>query len=382
MTRPVSRSRSLLFMTVAVVLSLAAGLVLSECILRLMSPLMVAVFPEGLMRPALDPAVCYEPDPAWPEHDARGLRVTGPATGDGPEGKKMLVIGDSIAYGQGVAPGQTIAADMERVLSSCRPEQGWRVLNLGVPGYGIEQVCARLREKGAGFAPEISVYVFCLNDIVMDAGKVGNFLIANRNNLILPRRSLQNGSLRFLLRFRLTHRIILLYRKLRFRSSYEALERERLLEARKPGDPEAVRLIDHFLSGYRTEDFQGVHWGNASHADYIYYYCMDRYLWRLDFYLGRYAQICKENGIAPWLAIVPLFCREKGRPYVFRDVHRLVQALAERAGIHVVDLQGMEYGGMAAPLAQSDCTHPNELGNEVIARQVLDALGFGECLRR
>lgn len=67
--------------------------------------------------------------------DARGFR-----RGDAePTGERLLaVLGDSFAWGAGVAFEETFAARTADAL-------GWRVANRGLPGYGIDQIAETLR---------------------------------------------------------------------------------------------------------------------------------------------------------------------------------------------------------------------------------------------
>lgn len=67
--------------------------------------------------------------------DAQGLRVQ-PHTAPPPP--KVLTVGDSMTFGEGVTDGQTYSAVLERAL-------GARVDNAGVPGYSSTQMLGRLR---------------------------------------------------------------------------------------------------------------------------------------------------------------------------------------------------------------------------------------------
>ncbi len=61
--------------------------------------------------------------------DASGNRLTPGAPAGG--GRALYLIGDSQVFGWGLSDNETIAAALERQLGT-----GWRVVNLGVPGYG------------------------------------------------------------------------------------------------------------------------------------------------------------------------------------------------------------------------------------------------------
>ncbi|MBN1689185.1 MAG: hypothetical protein JW893_08800 [Candidatus Omnitrophica bacterium] len=62
---------------------------------------------------------------------------------------RVLFLGDSFVFGYGVKDGEGVCAQLERLDS--RPE----VLNLGVPGYGIDQILMSYRVIGKKFHPDI-----------------------------------------------------------------------------------------------------------------------------------------------------------------------------------------------------------------------------------
>jgi hypothetical protein len=72
---------------------------------------------------------------------------------------RLLVLGDSVAFGFGVADGETFSADLER--------GGYEVVNLAVPGYGTDQALLRLEREGLAYRPDVVLLHFCLqNDFV------------------------------------------------------------------------------------------------------------------------------------------------------------------------------------------------------------------------
>jgi hypothetical protein len=79
---------------------------------------------------------------------------------------RILVLGDSFAFGAGVEAEQALPRQIETVLRSRMPEQEWEVINAGVPGYGTDQELALLDEIGALYAPDIVVLaLFAGNDV-------------------------------------------------------------------------------------------------------------------------------------------------------------------------------------------------------------------------
>jgi len=63
----------------------------------------------------------------------------------------IVVVGDSFVYGTGVADDETFAAQLERFL------QDPRVLNLGMPGFGIDQIALTVRHYALPLKPRLIV---------------------------------------------------------------------------------------------------------------------------------------------------------------------------------------------------------------------------------
>lgn len=77
--------------------------------------------------------------------------------------KRILVLGDSYAWGYGVADREVFADVMERNLDTLGT---WEVLNTGVSGWGTDQQYLFLREEGLRYDPDVVVLAFFIgNDI-------------------------------------------------------------------------------------------------------------------------------------------------------------------------------------------------------------------------
>jgi lysophospholipase L1-like esterase len=76
---------------------------------------------------------------------------------------RVVVVGDSLTYGQGIAAEDTYSAVLERDLSATRPVE---VLNLGVQGYQSEDVLHTLERFLPELRPDVVVYGVCLNDFL------------------------------------------------------------------------------------------------------------------------------------------------------------------------------------------------------------------------
>ena len=136
----------------------------------------------------LDPQPLHDPDPSlrWvlrPSQtgftqdrrmhvNAAGLRDAEELPARKPTGEaRVLVLGDSFSFGNGVGDGDTYAEVLERELRA----RGFpaRVLNAGVQGYDVHQESDWLRERGLALEPDAIVVGLYENDLVRrkEAGK-------------------------------------------------------------------------------------------------------------------------------------------------------------------------------------------------------------------
>ncbi len=79
---------------------------------------------------------------------------------------RILALGDSVTFGQGVAEEEAYPRMTETLLNSHtdgRPPV--EVLNFGIPGYNTVQELAQLRELGLAFHPRVVVVGFLYNDV-------------------------------------------------------------------------------------------------------------------------------------------------------------------------------------------------------------------------
>jgi hypothetical protein len=112
----------------------------------------------------LDSPVVYGLNPAYPKINALGFRG-GPVTLPKPAGVyRILVLGDSVAYGPGVSRGEAFPQRLQAILAATHPNI--EVINTGVPGYSTYNEVEVYRAMGKRLAPDLVVLAFCMNDVV------------------------------------------------------------------------------------------------------------------------------------------------------------------------------------------------------------------------
>lgn len=155
--------------------STVVALILAEVALRAFAPQIFPIHPPGMYRE--DPQVGYILTPGFsgvlerPEfrHQVsvgpEGLRGPG-VRPRSPETFRVLVLGDSQAFGFGVVESATLTTRLERLLKDRFPDKDIQVLNAGVPGYGTADELAFLRSRGPALRPDFVVVQFLsVNDL-------------------------------------------------------------------------------------------------------------------------------------------------------------------------------------------------------------------------
>jgi hypothetical protein len=88
---------------------------------------------------------------------ARGRAEHDP--GRRPGRHRIVALGDSFTFGEGVDDEQAYPHRLQELLGG-----GVEVVNLGVHGYGHDQMLIRLREEGLGYAPDLVLLGFYADD--------------------------------------------------------------------------------------------------------------------------------------------------------------------------------------------------------------------------
>lgn len=125
--------------------------------LRLDRPWLYGLHPGATARIG-DPAVHY----AVNGHGFRDRERPWPK----PEGRfRIVLLGDSVAFGQGVAAEEDFASLLEARLAAEAPDAAVEVLNLGVGGYNPYTEARLLEDVGLRYEPDLVVVQFCINDL-------------------------------------------------------------------------------------------------------------------------------------------------------------------------------------------------------------------------
>lgn len=129
-------------------------------------------------RPSATPGLVYELSPSVDlvvdgmhvVTNSLGMRCKEPLPSDTPNLLRVVVVGDSMAFGYGVQQGEDFPAGLERSLrGACGDQRTVEVLNLAVGGYSLADELAVLRERALPLHPDLIVFAYCLNDPELEA---------------------------------------------------------------------------------------------------------------------------------------------------------------------------------------------------------------------
>jgi lysophospholipase L1-like esterase len=156
--------------------SLLFAAVCGEIVLRIAKPQIFDVHPQGMY--VEDSSVGYLLKPGFAglieRSEFRAPFTVNAAGLRGPEPRareensfRILVLGDSQAFGFGVRDDETFSVQLEEILADRLEGLDLQVLNAGVPGYGTADQLAFLKSRGAAFKPDLVIVQFLsVNDIV------------------------------------------------------------------------------------------------------------------------------------------------------------------------------------------------------------------------
>lgn len=77
---------------------------------------------------------------------------------------RILGLGDSFTFGQGVKDADTYLRQLEVLLQARYPRKFFQTINLGVPGYNTAQEYQMLLHRGLAYKPDLIIVGFTLSD--------------------------------------------------------------------------------------------------------------------------------------------------------------------------------------------------------------------------
>lgn len=261
---------------------------------------------------------------------------------------RILVLGDSNAYGQGVRVEETFAKVLEDILNNKVERNGnkFEVINLGWPGLNTADEYIELIKNGLRYEPDMVLVSYCINDI----GPPGNLRTDPRASHYI-RRSLNKGAFRLPIPESIDSFLTLksdfyLFLLNRYNSLLHKI-------GMRQGVDHDKSLLMSYSEGTRDWMF------TQQALDKIY-------------------TLCKQQNIMPTLVILPYFYELER--YQFGIIHEKVTSTAKTTGFHVLDLLPVFIGKKSTDFIASRAdTHPNAKAHKIMAEDIYKFL-IGEGL--
>lgn len=93
---------------------------------------------------------------------------------------RILGLGDSVMFGQGVDFDALYIQGLERKLNAQGTSDTVQIINTGVAGYNLFQELAFLKKRGLEYQPDAVILGFCKNDVVTEASAIQLHLDAKK----------------------------------------------------------------------------------------------------------------------------------------------------------------------------------------------------------
>ena len=305
-------------------------------------------FPRRTIQATDDPDLPYHLRPNVETH-ARGMNVRinehglrGPSTPlEPPPGvHRVLVLGGSTVFGEGLEEEEALPARLEALLNEGAAGERFEVLNAGVEGYNTTAELAFLRQRGLRLGPRTVVLAFSLDDF-QDSPVMGPDGILTRTvGARVPTCSLANSSALYLSAYWLV--------RTGFRNPWHDLS------AQRPTLGPDFAGVDRALARQRKQNFRlkpKGQWEAMVAA------------------LHSFAAEAAANDLRLLVAILP-DGDQVGVPSPDLVPQRVVLEICAEAGLECLDLQPALDEAAGREQVYFDGAHPNAAGQRVVAQAI------------
>jgi len=251
--------------------------------------------------------------------NAYGLRGPAVAQEKPPGVFRVVCLGDSFTFGEGVRCADTYPACLGGILATAMPGRQVEVINAGVQAYGTKDAAALLLMRCLAFKPDVVTLGFVLNDATDPDETIRQNEAATR-----AYRPFWPG---------------------RVSRIWEI--GERAIHAR--------RLQEQLFKTTR-ESFQSANWVDCREV------------------LRGLEHVATEDGFRFVVVLFPIFW-QLDNGYPFEDLHGLVAQACRDAGCEFIDLLDVYRGRRAEDLwVHPTDQHPNEIAHQLAARRIAEHL--------
>lgn len=289
-------------------------------------------------RKSLDPELVYELTPGASvtrdgvlyQINPQGFRdkdFGNPAPKEGNE-LRIVVIGDSVAWGWGVEMDKAWPQQLEQSLQAALPDRKVSVYNLAVNGYSTQQEVRALETKGLVYEPDLVIVNYSLNDPTIEEGGMWPYFAPiTRMETWYRGKILWQGLCNTLLAYL-----------------------GRLPSPLPHQDPWDYTTLIHGALFNQVESG-----------------------------MQKLSQLQKTHSLKVILLVTPLFDFKKNEPYPWQGIHDLVGQKSQDYGFDYLDAQAY-YKDYNSKKLSVDLIHPNELGHAIIAEAMTKKIIASEII--
>lgn len=276
--------------------------------------------------------------------------------------RRIVALGDSITFGDGLPVEQTFPKQLEILLSGSQPHT--EVLNLGVGGYDVIDEVAFLELVGLAFAPDVVVVGLCINDVGIHS--------ANRRAVGWA------GSLGWLVdHFRLARWLARRVERRVLTRDLHELNSD--AEFRRGNEGRIDPLEDDPVQLARLAALERGLTAAGIPLAFAEWYTSRAKIGRLRHAFARLGRLSREAGFDVVVAILP-YLDEAGHPELYESSYEIAAHEARRAGFRVLLLRDTLARSGLARLRQQrptgpDPLHPNAEGHRLVAEALFAELG-------
>jgi lysophospholipase L1-like esterase len=282
------------------------------------------------------------------EYRINSLGFRGPETTliKPPTASRIVVSGDSIAFGYWVASKDAFAQQLATLANATRTTRNEiEVINLGVPGFNLTQDFELLQMRGLQYDPDLVIISVCLNDLESIFSYEYGLTALNAKQRNNPNRWTRLRNLA------VDYSMFAAFLEYRFSQLPRRMPRSSAA-ARSPNDPGSIGL----LAARRADQSK-----------------------KLLQTFQTFERLLRLNRNIPSLVVLFPGLDYDYSAYPHGVFHKLVADAAAQSGLPFLDILGCYRGYPVRDLAV-DPVHPNPLGHRIAAHAILDAIDANSLL--
>jgi lysophospholipase L1-like esterase len=272
---------------------------------------------------------------------------------------RVVVIGDSVAFGNNLPEDKNYPALLERLFAES--QQHVEVLNLALGGYDTLQEVATLEEIGLQFSPDLVILGYCINDIGIASGNLN--YIKRLKNYGSP---VYRSRLAQFIRVQLDRVELIQYNKSannreNFDSIYKNMQADISHDAALG---EKMQRLSTLLDALPVEKKPGYFFTRD--------YTQTSRMQRLRFALEQLKSLQQKNTFQVLVLFTPYLIEDKTSQPIYQAVYAIIEHEIKRQDFPSLNLyqRFADAGFDKIILKKNDGVHPNLQGHEIIASEL------------